>query len=153
MWYIYILETDDGRLYTGATNDVDRRFSAHQKGQGAKFTRIFGCKKLLYTESSRKLTVIMDTKLCDNMAKLAKDADILIVESSYLSEDEEKAEAYFHMTAQQDAQVAKKANVKKLILTHPCQKYDLIPKALIKDAKESFDGEIIVAEDFMKFEL
>jgi putative endonuclease len=50
MWYIYILETRNGRLYTGATNDVDRRIKKHKNGTGARFTRIFGFKKLLYQE-------------------------------------------------------------------------------------------------------
>lgn len=51
MWHIYILETLDGRLYTGATNDVERRMKAHQEGKGARFTRNFGFKALLYTEA------------------------------------------------------------------------------------------------------
>ena len=47
-WHLYILETLDGRLYTGITNDVERRMKAHKTGKGAKFTRIFGFKELLY---------------------------------------------------------------------------------------------------------
>ncbi len=50
-WYIYILETMDGRFYTGATNNVDGRLAQHRQGKGAKFTRNFGVKKLLYTEN------------------------------------------------------------------------------------------------------
>ena len=50
MWFIYILETQDGRFYTGATNDIARRIAQHKEGTGAKFTRNFGFKKLLYTE-------------------------------------------------------------------------------------------------------
>ncbi|MDD3374533.1 MAG: GIY-YIG nuclease family protein [Candidatus Omnitrophica bacterium] len=51
MWYVYILETKDKRFYTGSTNDVDRRMKMHAEGKGARFTRIFGFKKLLYTEA------------------------------------------------------------------------------------------------------
>ena len=50
MWFIYILETDDGRFYTGTTDDVSRRMAKHKDGKGAKFTRNFGFKELLYTE-------------------------------------------------------------------------------------------------------
>ena len=50
MWYLYILETADGRLYTGITNHIKRRMAQHKEGKGAKFTRSFGFKKLLYTE-------------------------------------------------------------------------------------------------------
>ena len=49
-WYVYILETKDKRLYTGITNDVDRRMIMHKEGKGARFTRIFGFKKFLYAE-------------------------------------------------------------------------------------------------------
>ena len=51
MWYVYILETQKGQLYTGSTNDVDRRLKAHREGKGAKFTRIFGVKRLRYQEN------------------------------------------------------------------------------------------------------
>ena len=50
MWHIYILETKDGRLYTGTTNNISRRMAQHKDGRGAKFTRSFGFKELLYTE-------------------------------------------------------------------------------------------------------
>ncbi len=50
-WYIYILETDDGRFYTGTTNDIPRRIAEHKDGKGAKFTRNFGCKGLIYSEA------------------------------------------------------------------------------------------------------
>ena len=53
MWYVYILETMDGRLYTGITNDVERRMKAHKSGRGAKFTKIFGFKELRYTAKLR----------------------------------------------------------------------------------------------------
>ena len=49
-WQLYILETQDGRLYTGITNDIARRMAAHKSGQGARFTRSFKFKKLRYTE-------------------------------------------------------------------------------------------------------
>lgn len=50
MWYLYILETKFGQFYTGITNDVERRMAQHKDGKGAKFTRNFGFKELLYIE-------------------------------------------------------------------------------------------------------
>ncbi len=38
-WFVYLIRTRDGTLYTGISTDVARRFSAHARGQGAKFTR------------------------------------------------------------------------------------------------------------------
>lgn len=38
-WYIYILECADGTLYTGITNNLDKRIKQHNEGKGAKYTR------------------------------------------------------------------------------------------------------------------
>ncbi|MCE4957932.1 GIY-YIG nuclease family protein [Macrococcoides caseolyticum] len=38
--YIYILECNDGTLYTGYTNDLDKRLEKHNAGKGAKYTRM-----------------------------------------------------------------------------------------------------------------
>jgi len=49
-WYVYILETQDGRFYTGTTNDIPRRIFEHKDGKGGHFTQSFKFKALLYTE-------------------------------------------------------------------------------------------------------
>lgn len=38
-WTVYILECGDGTLYTGITDDLERRLHAHAQGKGAKYTR------------------------------------------------------------------------------------------------------------------
>ena len=38
-WFVYMLRCADGTLYTGATNNVDRRLAAHQRGRGGRYTR------------------------------------------------------------------------------------------------------------------
>lgn len=48
--FIYILQSGDGRFYTGYTTDLDRRLKEHQSGQGAKFTRAFGATQILHHE-------------------------------------------------------------------------------------------------------
>lgn len=40
--YVYMLRCADGSLYTGWTNDMEKRLKAHQSGQGAKYTRSRG---------------------------------------------------------------------------------------------------------------
>lgn len=45
-----MLRCKDGTLYTGITNDVDKRFQAHQSGKGAKYTRGRGPLELVYRE-------------------------------------------------------------------------------------------------------
>lgn len=49
-WVVYILGCRGGRMYTGITNDIARRFKMHKSGKGGKFTRAFAAKKILYVE-------------------------------------------------------------------------------------------------------
>ena len=49
-WYVYMLRCGDGTLYTGMTDDVERRLAAHRSGKGAKYTRGRGPLELVYTE-------------------------------------------------------------------------------------------------------
>ena len=38
-WYVYILQCSDNTLYTGITNNLDRRLKAHNAGTASKYTR------------------------------------------------------------------------------------------------------------------
>lgn len=49
-WVLYILECRDGTLYTGITDDLERRIKAHNSGKGAKYTRGRGPLILRYQE-------------------------------------------------------------------------------------------------------
>ncbi|MBQ8800923.1 MAG: GIY-YIG nuclease family protein [Clostridium sp.] len=50
-WYVYMLRCGDGTLYTGMTDNVEKRFAAHCAGKGAKYTRGRGPLELVYTEA------------------------------------------------------------------------------------------------------
>ena len=50
MNYTYILSCADGTLYTGWTNDLDRRLAAHNAGKGGKYTRVRLPVTLVYHE-------------------------------------------------------------------------------------------------------
>ena len=50
-WIVYILQCGDGTLYTGITNDLERRMTEHEAGQGAKYTRGRGPFQLVYREA------------------------------------------------------------------------------------------------------
>lgn len=49
--YTYILKCNDGTLYTGWTNCLEKRVAAHQSGRGAKYTRCRRPVELVYWES------------------------------------------------------------------------------------------------------
>ena len=49
-WYVYMARCRDGSLYTGISNDVERRMGMHNDGTGAKYTRGRGPITLVYLE-------------------------------------------------------------------------------------------------------
>jgi len=90
-----------------------------------------------------------DTKPSKNIEKLAKDANVLIHDSTFLSPND--AERYNHSTPEQAAKVAKNANVGKLVLTHLSQKHRN-PTDFIEQARTNFDN-VILAEDLMTIDV
>ena len=50
MPYIYIVQCNDGSLYTGWTTDVERRVKMHNAGRGATYTKWHRPVKLVYAE-------------------------------------------------------------------------------------------------------
>lgn len=48
--FVYIVQCADGTLYTGWTTDLEARMNAHNKGEGAKYTRGRGPVQLVYSE-------------------------------------------------------------------------------------------------------
>ena len=50
MWFVYILKCKDGSLYTGATNDLKKRFEAHKSGKGGRYTRSHIPTKIVFFE-------------------------------------------------------------------------------------------------------
>jgi predicted GIY-YIG superfamily endonuclease len=53
MWFLYILECTDGSLYTGITNNLERRLEAHKNKKGGSYTRSRTVKKMVYSEKKR----------------------------------------------------------------------------------------------------
>lgn len=54
-WYVYILECQNGRYYTGITNDLGKRFEKHRSGKGAFFTKRNPVKAVIYTENCDRM--------------------------------------------------------------------------------------------------
>ena len=50
MYFVYLLRCSDGTLYTGCTNNLDRRLAAHNAGKGTKYTRSRRPVALVYWE-------------------------------------------------------------------------------------------------------
>lgn len=103
-------------------------------------------KSICFTESGKKVTIIMDTGMTENAIKLAEKSDILIIESTFSNAEAQQAEEYHHLTAAQAAFIAKKAKVKRLILTHISQRYEHNTKLIEKEAKKIFKNTSVVKD-------
>ncbi|HEC66465.1 MAG TPA: GIY-YIG nuclease family protein [bacterium] len=53
MYHLYILKCSDKSLYTGITNDLDKRLASHEEGKGSKYVRSRLPFKLVHTERFR----------------------------------------------------------------------------------------------------
>ena len=49
-WSVYIVKCSDGKLYTGISNDVEKRVTTHNRGKGCRFTKYRYPVKLMYQE-------------------------------------------------------------------------------------------------------
>lgn len=112
----------------------------------------FKAKELTYKEAGRKVSFIFDTGVGPNTIHLAKDSTLAIIESTYGEEELEQALEHKHLTAGQAADIAKKAKVKELMLTHISQRYEFKEKMLLTQAKKIFSNTKI-AHDLLSVEL
>ncbi len=99
----------------------------------------------------RKIVISGDTIPLKSMIDFAKNADVLVHEATFESELEDVSREYGHTTAFQAAEIAKKAKVGQLFLTHISPRY-LDHHVLENDAKRAFTKSI-VPKDFQEVEV
>jgi ribonuclease Z len=108
------------------------------------------------TRPGRKVVYCSDTIYTPNSVELARNADVLIHESTYLQEDLDLAERAQHSTATMAAQVAKQAGVKTLILTHFSPRYEAEGGSrldkMLAEAQAIFPNTLL-AYDFWSYEI
>ncbi|NBD23482.1 ribonuclease Z [Paenibacillus glycinis] len=75
-------------------------------------------------QPGRVVTILGDTRPCDNAVRLAMNADLLVHEATFAGGLEEKAAAYGHSTFTQAAEIARDAGAKRLVVTHFSSRYD-----------------------------
>ncbi|MFI1968079.1 ribonuclease Z [Streptomyces cinnamoneus] len=98
----------------------------------------------------QRFAFVMDTRLCAGVHELAEGCDMLVIESTFVDEDETLAGEHGHLTAGQAARVAVEAGVRHLVLTHFSQRYD-DPAVFERQARAAgFEGELTVARDLMR---
>lgn len=106
----------------------------------------YSAKDLTFKEEDKKITCILDTAFNTNAITLAKNASVLISESSFDHSLEKNAKKHKHLTATQAATIAKKAKVKQLYLTHISQRYEKNFSTIQKEAKKVFKETNLVKD-------
>lgn len=95
-----------------------------------------------------RLVVVGDTGEIDSLVDVCSGADALVIESTYLNEEADMARQFGHLTAQRAAELASRAGVGQLILTHLSRRYR--DKDVQNEAQNAFPG-VKVARDFDTF--
>ena len=105
------------------------------------------------SQKGRIVTILGDTRYCENSRWLAEDADFLVHEATFAKGEEQLAFDYFHSTTRQAAEIAKQASCKQLCLTHISSRYDRQAwLELVREAQEIFP-QTDIAEDFKEFNI
>ena len=86
-----------------------------------------------------------DTAYCEDILPYIKNVDLLYHESTFLEVDRDMAAQVLHSTARQAAEIASKANAKKLVIGHFSPRYDDV-ELFLNEAKEVF-AETYLAND------
>ncbi|WP_220750904.1 ribonuclease Z [Apilactobacillus xinyiensis] len=98
-------------------------------------------------QKGRIVAVFGDTRANDNSYKLAKNADALVHESTFSKDEAKLARNYYHSTCVQAAQLAQKAEVGKLLLTHISARYTgNMAKRLENQARKVFNNTKVVKD-------
>lgn len=79
-WFVYMLRCSDGSLYTGYTDDVQRRLSVHNSGKGAKYTRSRLPVEVVYREEVPDKSAAMRREAA--IKKLTRKQKMLLMETA-----------------------------------------------------------------------
>jgi ribonuclease Z len=100
--------------------------------------------RFLTITRGQKIAYVVDARYDrENEAKivaLAQGADLFYCESPYLDIDAEKARDRYHLTARQAGLMARKAQVRDLVVFHFSPRYTGQGEALEREAMEAFQG-------------
>ncbi len=96
----------------------------------------------------QKLVYVGDTGRTDNIKSHVQDADVLVIESTFLHSHQENAAVFGHLTAKDAAELALEAGVKTLILNHISRRYR---ESAMRDEAQRIFPNTIIARDLDHF--
>ncbi len=149
----YRLQEDDGRrmlperlAQLGVKGPAIRQLQ--QQGQIQVNGRTVRLEEVSEHRPGQAFVLLMDTRPCPGAAALARAADLLVCESTYLETEREEADDHFHMTAAGASRLAREGGVRRLVLTHFSQRY-LSTEPFLAEASALHD-DVIIADDLVR---
>ena len=128
-----------GKLHRGETVEVDGRMIGPAEVVGAP-------------RPGRTVVYTGDTRPCRETIDVARDADLLIHDATFGEEEADRARQTGHSTAREAADIARRAGVAKLALTHISARYADDPRTLEREARDVFP-RTFVAHDGLVIEI
>ncbi len=95
-----------------------------------------------------RLVYVGDAGRTDDLVEVARGADALVIEATYLEEEREIAREFGHLTAAQAAHLAREAGVRQLFLTHISRRYSV--RQVLDEARAIFP-DTVVPDDLDRF--
>lgn len=132
----------EGELYSKLQHGQDIVY----KGKKIRSSQVVGPPR-----RGRKIGISGDTRPTDKLAKFFRGCDVLVFESTYSHDKQQKAIENWHSTAAEAATIAKKAGAGKLFLTHFSARY-AETSTLVKEAG-AIHGNVEAAEDLKAVEI
>ena len=80
-YFVYILRCIDNTLYTGVTNNVERRFAQHLAGQASRYTRAHPAKQIIYVERCKNKGAALKREYA--IKRLSRTAKLSLVDSNH----------------------------------------------------------------------
>jgi ribonuclease Z len=148
--YGYRLEEQSGRRFLPEklaefgikgpmVGELSRRGSVEVAG------KVVQAEEVSVFKSGSIFAFVMDTRACPGTVVLAQDADLLVMEATYTSEDQALATDHGHCSSVDAANTARDANVKQLAITHFSQRY-LDTEAHLTEARAIFPNTIALQD-------
>lgn len=104
----------------------------------------------LPVKDGAKLAIVGDTGRTEDLVEIVRDADALVIEATYIDQDLDMARQFSHLTARDAAELAVRAGVRQLILTHLSRRYRA--RDVLAQARTVFPNTV-VARDFDTFQV